>query len=82
MGELRSGKTFYYRLSEPIFHTLIIRSEILVFHEITQGPFLREQTEFAEWAPEVYDPEWMEQLKNSIEGRYLPTNYNNNPPTH
>ncbi len=52
MGDLNSGKLFYYRLSEPIYHTLLIRSQFLVFHEITEGPFLREKTVFPDWAPE------------------------------
>jgi cupin fold WbuC family metalloprotein len=67
MGDIQSGNAFYYRLSEPIFHTLIIRSKILVFHEITQGPFLREQTEFAKWSPEKFDADWMDQLIKRVE---------------
>lgn len=52
MGDCSSGKLFYYRLSEPVYHTLIIRTQFLVFHEITEGPFLREDTVFPDWAPE------------------------------
>ena len=55
MGDYASGKTFYYRMATPIFHTLIIRSEILVFHEITNGPFDRDATIFASWSPEDGD---------------------------
>jgi cupin fold WbuC family metalloprotein len=51
MGAPASGKVFYHRLSEPIYHTLIIRTDFLVFHESTEGPFLRENTVFPEWAP-------------------------------
>lgn len=51
MGAPDSGKVFYQRLSEPIYHTLIIRTEFLVFHESTEGPFLRENTVSPEWAP-------------------------------
>lgn len=51
MGTQSSGKVFYHRLADPIYHTLLIRSEFLVFHEITEGPFLRECTVFPEWAP-------------------------------
>ncbi len=42
---------FYYRMSKPFFHTLIIRSEVLVVHEITNGPFVKDGTTFAEFAP-------------------------------
>ena len=51
MGTQHSGKVFYQRLTDPIYHTLLIRSEFLVFHEITEGPFLRESTIFPDWAP-------------------------------
>jgi cupin fold WbuC family metalloprotein len=51
MGAPGSGKIFYQRLSDPIFHTLIIRTPFLVFHESTEGPFLRENTIFPKWAP-------------------------------
>ena len=51
MGTPDSGKVFYQRLSDSIYHTLIIRTEFLVFHESTEGPFLRENTVFPEWAP-------------------------------
>lgn len=51
MGAPDSGKVFYQRISEPIYHTLIIRTEFLVFHESTEGPFLQKNTIFPEWAP-------------------------------
>lgn len=52
MGNPASGRPFFHRLSEPTCHTLLIRSEHLVFHEVTEGPFLRTQTVFPDWAPE------------------------------
>lgn len=52
MGEYASGLPFYYRLPEPLFHTLLIQSDILVFHEITKGPFKRSDTIIAPWAPD------------------------------
>jgi cupin fold WbuC family metalloprotein len=55
MGDYASGKTFYYRMATPIFHTLIIRSEILVFHETTNGPFDKTASLFAPWAPQDDD---------------------------
>lgn len=51
MGAPGSGKVFYQRLSDAIYHTLIIRTEFLVFHEVTEGPFFRENTVFPAWAP-------------------------------
>ena len=55
MGEISSGRQFYYRLSDPVYHTLLIRTDFLIFHETTQGPFLREDTIFPEWAPTDQD---------------------------
>lgn len=52
MGSYGTGRPFYYRLNQPLFHMLIIRSEVLVFHESTTGPFQRDQTVFAPWSPE------------------------------
>lgn len=49
MGDLLSGKTFYYRLSEPLFHTVVPLSDFVVFHEVTKGPFRSEDCVFAEW---------------------------------
>lgn len=51
MAPIGSGKTFYHRLSDPWFHTVIPTSEMVVFHEITNGPFRREDTTFAPWSP-------------------------------
>ena len=45
LGQPGSGRPFYYRMSKPFFHTLIIRSELLIVHEITNGPFRPEGTD-------------------------------------
>lgn len=47
-----SDSVFYYRLSIPVFHCLIIKSEVVVFHEVTSGPFRRHDTVYAEWSPD------------------------------
>lgn len=47
MGEPASGHPFYYRLADPVFHTLKIHSDFLVFYEATTGPFHKDQTVFA-----------------------------------
>ena len=43
--------TLFYRLSAPIYHTDIALTDLVVFHETTNGPFRREDMEFAPWAP-------------------------------
>lgn len=55
MGDYGSGRKFYYRIGGPRYHTLLITSEFLVFHEVTNGPFRREDTVFAPWGPEEAD---------------------------
>ncbi len=55
MGDYASGNIFYYRLSESCFHTVVPISDIVVFHETTNGPFKREDTIFAPWAPKEDD---------------------------
>lgn len=52
LGDFQSGREFYCRANWPLYHTLLVTSEFLVFHEITNGPFRREETVFAPWAPE------------------------------
>jgi len=52
MGEYHTGRVFYYRLCAPYFHTVIVRSDFVVLHETTNGPFQRSDTLFAPWAPE------------------------------
>jgi cupin fold WbuC family metalloprotein len=52
MGDYASGHVFYYRMTTPVFHTLLIRSETVVFLETTSGPFDRSETVFADWAPD------------------------------
>jgi cupin fold WbuC family metalloprotein len=55
MGEYSTGRNFFYRLSEPRFHTLVINSDFLVFQETGSGPFDRSDMVFASWSPEETD---------------------------
>lgn len=48
-------KPFYYRMSKPYFHTLIVQSELFIVHEITNGPFVPGGTIFAPFAPDDSD---------------------------
>jgi cupin fold WbuC family metalloprotein len=55
MGDIASGLKFFYRLPPFRYHTLLIHSDVLVFHEITNGPFRPEETIWAPWSPEETD---------------------------
>ena len=57
MGPPGSGRCFFYRISEPLFHTLNIRSDVLVVHETTNGPFDKTQSVLAPFAPQESDAE-------------------------
>lgn len=57
LGDFSSGKPFYYRTSEPYFHAVVVRSDFAIFHEVTNGPFIKEETVFAPWAPKTEGPD-------------------------
>ena len=71
MGDYASGRKFFYRLPPSRYHTLIIQSYVLVFHEITNGPFKLEDTVWASWAPLETDVDevsrYMKLITNYIE---------------
>lgn len=70
MSNYGMDRVFYYRLSEPLFHTLRITSDYLVFHETTNGPFQKSDTVWAPWAPDENNhaavDEFMKQLTESV----------------
>jgi cupin fold WbuC family metalloprotein len=57
LGPVGTGRACFYRLDSLRYHTLVIRSELLVMHEVTNGPFDRRLTEYAPFAPGEEDPE-------------------------
>ena len=46
LGNYISGKEFYYRISSNTYHMLLVKSETFVFHEATEGPFIKNDTTF------------------------------------
>lgn len=73
IGDYYSGRPFYYRNEDTRFHTQIVTSERLVFHETTNGPFNREDTGLAPWSPVDTDiaavKAYLEQLKREVAAR-------------
>ena len=55
MGAYNSGKRFFQHTAPGITHTLLIRSEWLVFLEIIEGPFVKTETKYAKWSPTETD---------------------------
>lgn len=51
LGSPAAGRTLLYRIDAPLWHTVLVRSEYAVIHEVTDGPFDPTAGEFAPWAP-------------------------------
>ncbi len=69
LGDPSSGEVFFFRISESFFHTVISLSETVVFHETTNGPFIKEDTIFAEWAPPEEDSEGQSLFLKNLEDK-------------
>ena len=67
MGDYQSEKPFYHTMRIEQFHTLLIRSEHLVFLEITKVPFCRADTIFADWSLLESDQEKVKEFIINIE---------------
>jgi len=44
--ELSKGETEYYRLNTPDYHIVVPISQMVVIHEVTNGPFVKEENSF------------------------------------
>jgi len=66
IGEYSSGNDFYFRLPPSYYHTMIIKSDFLIFHETKAGPFDKKNTTFAPWAPEETDIEKVTIFQRSL----------------
>jgi len=51
LGNYGQKNSFFYRLTNTCFHSLIIRSNYAIFKETITGPFNSSDTIYAEWAP-------------------------------
>lgn len=67
IGPHGSGSCFYYRMATPEYHMIIVRSDVLVVHETTNGPFRPTETEYAPWAPEEGDVAGREVFRAHVE---------------
>jgi cupin fold WbuC family metalloprotein len=61
------GKDFFIRVPQGVFHTVIMRSEMLVIHEATPGPFNPAETLWAPWAPVDSDATACEQFALNLD---------------
>ena len=66
LGDFDSGKPFYFRPPVNVYRTLITRSDFVLYHETTTGPFKREDSLFAPWAPEESDHSGVTQFISTL----------------
>lgn len=71
MGEYGSGLPFYFRAPSSLYRSMLVLSKKLLFHEVTQGPYIKQETLFAPWSPEECQKEkvniYTTELKNKID---------------
>jgi len=48
------GGVTCYRLGKPLFHAILPLDDVVVFHEVTNGPFKRGEAILADWAPTAH----------------------------
>lgn len=69
MGDSNTDKTFFFRMPQPMYRTLILKQDS-VFLEVKQGPFNLDHVQWAKWAPhhEEIDKvkKYLDQLSLSI----------------
>ena len=71
MSEPENKYPFIYRLSRDFWHMVIPLSEFVVFHETTNGPFIKGETKFPDWAPDDKDTYEVEVFKQRIKNEVL-----------
>ena len=66
----KENQNFYIRTSNMLYHTLYIKSDYLLILEITNGPFNKKESNFAEWAPALEKEEEVKYFLNSLKQLY------------
>lgn len=67
LGKYGSTGKFYYRISRPLYHSLIIKTEFFIFHEALNGPFNRANNIAAAWSPAEGDSALAQNYMKRIE---------------
>ena len=73
MGDYASRKIFYYRIPADTFHTQIFKKDTF-FHEVTRGPFVRDETITASWAPDEKETDMVKKYITKINQIIISTN--------
>lgn len=62
-----AGGNFFYHMPANIYHTQIVTSDWLVYHESASGPFIRDESLQAPWAPIEKTAEAEEYLRQLLQ---------------
>jgi cupin fold WbuC family metalloprotein len=54
-GAIGGEKSFYFKMKNNLFHTLFLRSDFLLLHEVTSGPFIVGESLLAAFSPPEND---------------------------
>jgi len=65
-GAYGSGLPFYFRANENKYHSIMVLSDTIVVLEVTSGPFIKNETEFPKWAPDVDDIDKVQKYMKKI----------------
>ena len=78
LGEVHGPHPFFYRLPKNLYHTVVVRSDVFVFHEITEGPFDPSQTIQAPFSPDpahqLNAQNYLDDLSKKIKDSHPETN--------
>jgi cupin fold WbuC family metalloprotein len=69
LGPIGSGRSFYCRVPANTFHALIVESDQILVKETTSGPFSRDDTKFADWAPDGTDKQAVKKYLDSLKSQ-------------
>lgn len=68
LGEKESGECFAYRIETNYYHSIIPLTDVVVFHEIINGPYLGiDDSVFPEWAPAIDDGEGIKEFIEKVQ---------------
>jgi len=67
LGDKATGRQFYCRIPESVYHTFLMRSPRIIIHETIEGPFRRESTVFSPWSPEEGKTEEIAKFMGGLE---------------
>lgn len=73
LGDETTRRAFFYRLPAGTYHTLLIKTDFFLVHEVTNGPFRVADAQLAPWSPseEIVEDvlDYVEKLKKEVDAR-------------